>query len=131
VTRSEKEIIEEAKRSLKDELYSAEIYFQISRMFKDSEFVLEYGIKADFSLVKCDTADRYGNLLYHATARNFGPIMCTAAKITIVQARSIVDAGQIDPEIVITPGIYVKKVVEINNPANESKLVADEMRYPW
>jgi len=102
-----------------------------SRMFKDSEFVLEYGIKADFSLVKCDTADRYGNLLYHATARNFGPIMCTAAKITIVQARSIVDAGQIDPEIVITPGIYVKKVVEINNPANESKLVADEMRYPW
>jgi len=75
--------------------------------------------------------DRYGNLLYHATARNFGPIMCTAAKITIVQARSIVDAGQIDPEIVITPGIYVKKVVEINNPANESKLVADEMRYPW
>ena len=102
-----------------------------SRMFKDSEFVLEYGIKADFSLVKCETADRYGNLLYHATARNFGPIMCTAAKITIVQARSIVDAGQIDPEIVITPGIYVKKVVEINNPANESKLVADEMRYPW
>jgi len=102
-----------------------------SRMFKDSEFVLEYGIKADFSLVKCDTEDRYGNLLYHATARNFGPIMCTAAKITIVQARKIVDAGQIDPEIVITPGIYVKKVVEINNPANESKLVADEMRYPW
>ena len=102
-----------------------------SRIFKDSEFVLEYGIKADFSLVKCETADRYGNLLYHATARNFGPIMCTAAKITIVQARKIVDAGQIDPEIVITPGIYVKKVVEINNPATESKLVADEMRYPW
>jgi len=102
-----------------------------SRIFMDSEYVLEYGIKADFSLVKCETADRYGNLLYHATARNFGPIMCTAAKVTIVQARSIVDAGQIDPEIVITPGIYVKKVVEINNPATESKLVADEMRYPW
>ncbi len=102
-----------------------------SRMFNGQEYVLEYGIKADFSLVKCETADRYGNLLYHATARNFGPIMCTAANISIVQAKSIVEAGQIDPEAVVTPGIYVKKVVGINNPADESQLVADEMRYPW
>ncbi len=101
-----------------------------SRIFDGKEYVLEYGIKADYSLVKCETADRYGNLLYHATARNFGPIMCTAAKITIVQAKSIVKAGEIDPEAVITPGIYVKKVIEINQPADESKLVADEMRYP-
>jgi 3-oxoadipate CoA-transferase alpha subunit len=57
--------------------------------------------------------------------------MCTAAKVSIVQAKLIVDAGQIDPESVITPGIFVKKVVEINNPAIESKLVAEEMRYPW
>ncbi len=102
-----------------------------SRMFNGQEYVLEYGIKADFSLVKCERADRYGNLVYHATARNFGPIMCTAAKVSIVQAKLIVDAGQIDPESVITPGIFVKKVVEINNPAIESKLVAKEMRYPW
>ena len=102
-----------------------------SRFFNDQEYVLEYGIKADFSLVKAETADRYGNLLYHATARNFGPIMCTAADITIVQAKNIVNAGDIDPEIVVTPGIFVKKVVEINNPADESKLVADEMKYPW
>jgi len=102
-----------------------------SRMFNDQEYVLEYGIKADFSLVKCETADRYGNLLYHATARNFGPIMCTAAKISIVQAKKIVDAGEIDPEVVITPGIFVKKVIEVNNPADESQLVADEMKYPW
>ena len=101
-----------------------------SREFNGKEYVLEYGLKADFSLVKCETADRYGNLLYHATARNFGPIMCTAAKVSIVQAKKIVDAGDIDPEIVVTPGIFVKKVVEITNPANESQLVADEMRYP-
>ena len=102
-----------------------------SRVFNEKEYVLEYGIKADFSLVKCETADRYGNLLYHATARNFGPIMCTAADVTIVQAKNIVEAGDIDPEIVVTPGIFVKKVVEINNPADESVLVANEMKYPW
>ena len=102
-----------------------------SRFFNEQEYVLEYGIKADFSLVKCAVADRYGNLLYHATARNFGPIMCTAAKVSIVQSKKIVDAGEIDPEVVITPGIFVKKVVEINNPAHESKLVADQMSYPW
>lgn len=101
-----------------------------SREFKGLEYVLEYGIKADFSLVKCETADRYGNLLYHATARNFGPIMCTAANVSIVQAKKIVEAGEIDPEIVITPGIFVNKVIEITNPANESQLVADEIRYP-
>jgi len=102
-----------------------------SRIFNGIEYVLEYGIKADFSLVKCAVADRYGNLLYHATARNFGPIMCTAGKVTIVQAKSIVEPGQIDPEVVVTPGIFVKKVIEIKNPANESELVADEMKYPW
>ena len=102
-----------------------------ARMFNGKEYVLEYGIKADFSLVKCKNADRYGNLVYNATARNFNPIMCAAAQETIVQAKTIVDAGQIDPETVITPGIYVKKVIEINHPANESDLVADQKRYPW
>lgn len=102
-----------------------------SRFFGRKEYVLEYGIKADFSLVKCHMADRYGNLIYHATARNFNPIMCTAARTTIVQARSIVNAGQIDPESVITPGIYVKHIVEIKHPVNESELVADKRKYPW
>lgn len=101
-----------------------------SRMFNGKEYVLEYGIKADFALVKADTADRYGNLLYHATARNFGPIMCTASKVAIVQAKNIVAPGQIDPEIVVTPGIFVQKVVEIINPADESKLVEEEICYP-
>ncbi len=101
-----------------------------SRSFNGTEYVLEYGIKADFSLVKCETADRYGNLLYHATARNFGPIMCTAADVSIVQAKNIVEPGEIDPEIVVTPGIFVKKVIQVKNPANESQLVADQIKYP-
>ena len=102
-----------------------------SRTFDEQEYVLEKGIKADFALVKCEKADRYGNLVYHATARNFGPIMCTAAAVSIVQAKSIVEPGQIDPEVVITPGIFVQKVVEIINPADESKLVEEELTYPW
>lgn len=101
-----------------------------SRVFEGQEYVLEYAIKADFALVKAETADRYGNLLYHATARNFGPIMCTASNVAIVQANKIVEAGQIDPETVVTPGIFVQRVIEINNPAFESQLVEDEMNYP-
>ena len=101
-----------------------------SRVFHGVEYVLEYGLKADYALVKAETADRYGNLLYHATARNFGPIMCTASQTAIVQARRIVEPGSIDPETVITPGIFVQKVVEVTNPADESKMVELEMSYP-
>jgi 3-oxoadipate CoA-transferase alpha subunit len=100
------------------------------RDFDDKEYVLEYGIKADFSLVKCKISDRYGNLVYNKTARNFGPIMCMAATVAIVQAKKIVSPGEIDPEIVVTPGIFVNKVVEIENPADESKLVSENKRYP-
>jgi len=102
-----------------------------TRVFNGQTFVMEYGIRADFSLVKCRTADRYGNLLYNKTARNFGPIMCTAANTTIVQAKEIVDLGDIDPECVITPGIFVQRVVHVANPADESTLVAEERKYPW
>jgi 3-oxoadipate CoA-transferase alpha subunit len=101
------------------------------RQFNKQSYVLEYGIRADFSLVKCRIADRYGNLVYNKTARNFGPVMCTAAQTTLVQARKIVAPGEIDPECVITPGIFVKRVVEISNPEDESKLVAEKRRYPW
>jgi 3-oxoadipate CoA-transferase alpha subunit len=101
------------------------------RQFNKQSYVLEYGIRADFSLVKCQLADRYGNLVYNKTARNFGPVMCTAAQTTLVQARKIVAPGEIDPECVITPGIFVKRVVEISNPEDESKLVAEKRRYPW
>ncbi|NNK87031.1 MAG: 3-oxoacid CoA-transferase subunit A [Flavobacteriaceae bacterium] len=101
-----------------------------SRIFNGRAYVLEYGLKADFALVKAETADRYGNLLYHATARNFGPIMCTASDVAIVQAKRIVRPGEIDPETVITPGIFVEKVVQVMNPADESLLVEKQMTYP-
>lgn len=101
-----------------------------TRTFDEITYVMEKWIKADFALVKCEKADRYGNLTYHATARNFNPIMCTAAAVTIVQAKQIVAAGEINPEEVITPGLYVNSVVEIQHPANESELVAKQMVYP-
>jgi len=101
------------------------------REFDGKEYVMEKAIQADYALVKCHMADKYGNLVYNKTARNFGPVMCMAAKTTIVQARKIVEPGEIDPECVVTPGIFVSRVVEISHPADESKLVAEERRYPW
>ena len=101
-----------------------------SRIINGIENVLEYAIKADYSLVKCHKADRYGNLIYHATARNFGPIMCSAADIAIVQSKQIVEVGELNPEEIITPGIFVERVIEITNPAHESELVENQMRYP-
>ncbi|MBT5354251.1 MAG: 3-oxoacid CoA-transferase subunit A [Flavobacteriales bacterium] len=101
-----------------------------SRIINGVENVLEYAIKADYSLVKCHKADRYGNLIYHATARNFGPIMCSAANIAIVQSKQIVEVGKLNPEEIITPGIFVERVIEITNPAHESELVENQMRYP-
>jgi 3-oxoadipate CoA-transferase alpha subunit len=101
------------------------------REFNGEEFVMEYGIRADFTLVKCLDADRYGNLTFNKTARNFGPVMCTAAEVTLVQAKKIVELGNIDPERVVTPGIFVNRVIEIINPMEESKLVSEERSYPW
>jgi 3-oxoadipate CoA-transferase, alpha subunit len=92
---------------------------------------LEEALTADFALVKCRAADRYGNLVYNKTARNFGPIMCMAATTTIVQARKVAEPGKLDPESIVTPGIFVHRVVEISSPMDESKLVAEERRYPW
>ena len=101
------------------------------RMFDGKAFVMEYGIKADFALVKCKVADRYGNLLFNKTARNFGPVMCMAAKTAIVQASQLVEPGAIDPEIVVTPGIFVQKIIEIQNPLSENELIRQNRRYPW
>ncbi len=100
------------------------------RVFDGQTYVLERGIRADYALVKCRVADRHGNLLYNKTARNFGPIMCTAAATTIVQAGRIVAPGEIDPECVVTPGIFVQRVVSVENPAQESQLVKEGRRYP-
>lgn len=94
------------------------------------DYVLEYGLKADFALIKCEKADRLGNLTYNKTARNFNPIMCTAAGTTIVQTRKTVPVGDLDPEIIVTPNIYVDRVVEVGEPLIESRLVAEGIRYP-
>ncbi|WP_303918888.1 MULTISPECIES: 3-oxoacid CoA-transferase subunit A [Draconibacterium] len=99
------------------------------REFNGRQYVMEEAIQADFALVKCAAADKYGNLIYNKTARNFGPVMCMAAKTTIVQAKKVVELGTIDPEHVVTPGIFVHRVVEISNPADESKLVAENVKY--
>ncbi len=101
------------------------------REFNNQTYVLEEGIRADFALVKAKAADRFGNLIYNKTARNFGPIMCTAANTTIVQVKHLVEPGDLDPECVITPGIFVQRVVNVANPAHESVLVAEKRRYPW
>ncbi len=102
-----------------------------TRVIEGRTYVLEYAIKADFALVKCLLADRYGNLTFNKTARNFGPVMCTAAAIAIVQAKKIVEPGSIDPECVVTPGIFVKRIVEVPDPDHESLLVNEQRRYPW
>ncbi|QIK63639.1 3-oxoacid CoA-transferase subunit A [Leucobacter viscericola] len=76
-------------------------------------YALEYPIKADFALISARAADRWGNLVYRETARNFGPIMATAAATTIAQVDHLVDLGALDPESVVTPGIFVDRVVAV------------------
>jgi 3-oxoadipate CoA-transferase alpha subunit len=84
-----------------------------TRRIDGRDYVLEYPIRADFALIKALRGDRWGNLVYRKTARNFGPIMASAATCTIVQVREIVNLGDLDPEEVVTPGIFVQRVVEI------------------
>jgi 3-oxoadipate CoA-transferase alpha subunit len=83
------------------------------RTIDGRDYVLEYPIKGDVTLIKAFRADTVGNLVYRKTARNFGPVMATAASITIVQVSEIVQPGGIDPEVVITPGIFVDRIVKI------------------
>jgi 3-oxoadipate CoA-transferase alpha subunit len=82
-----------------------------TRTIDGRDYVFESPLHADFALIKAHRADRLGNLVYRKTARNFGPIMATAASTTIVQVPEIVEPGQLDPENVITPGIFVNRVV--------------------
>jgi 3-oxoadipate CoA-transferase alpha subunit len=100
------------------------------RTINGQDYVLEYGLKADFSLIKSLKADPYGNLIYNKTARNFAPPMAMAGAVTIVQTAEIVAAGELDPEVIVTPGIFVKRVVVVPNPAHESVLVAEGVTYP-
>lgn len=100
------------------------------RTFAGKDYVMEHGLTADFAIIKCAKADRYGNLLFNKTARNFSPVMCTAAATTIVQTQEIVEIGEIDPECVVTPGIFVNRIVKVETPVIESELVAAGVHYP-
>jgi 3-oxoadipate CoA-transferase, alpha subunit len=82
-----------------------------SRVIDGRQYVLEYPIHADVALIKAARADRWGNLVYRKTARNFGPIMATAARMTVAQVTEVVSLGTLDPEAVVTPGIFVHRVV--------------------
>ncbi|MGO3126859.1 MAG: 3-oxoacid CoA-transferase subunit A [Luteimonas sp.] len=84
-----------------------------TREIDGRQYVLDYPIRADFALVKAFQGDRWGNLVYRKTARNFGPIMAMAAATTIVQVAQIVELGALDPEHVVTPGIFVQRVVAV------------------
>jgi 3-oxoadipate CoA-transferase alpha subunit len=84
-----------------------------TREINGRHYVLEYPIHADFALIKADRGDRWGNLVYRKTARNFGPIMASAAKCAIAQVRETVDLGGLDPEAIVTPGIFVQRVVKL------------------
>ena len=82
-----------------------------SRTFDGREFILEYPIHADVALIKAFKGDRWGNLVYRKTARNFGPVMATAARCAVAQVEEIVELGTLDPESIVTPGIFVSRVV--------------------
>ena len=100
------------------------------RTIDGAEYVLETPLAADYALVKAETADRWGNLTYRLAARNFSPVMCMAARTTIVQARRLAELGTIPPETVVTPGIFVDRVVCVPEPTSEREAVRREARYP-
>lgn len=83
------------------------------RVIDGVECVLEKPLRGDVALIKATCADRWGNLVYSKTARNFGPIMATAADLTVVQVSRILELGELDPELIGTPGIFVDRVVEV------------------
>ena len=84
-----------------------------TREINGRHYVLEAPLTADFALIKAHQADRWGNLSYRKTARNFNPIMATAAKTTIAQVSDVVELGQMDPEHIVTPSVFVKRIVAI------------------
>lgn len=92
-----------------------------TRHIDGKDYVLEYPIKADFALIKAHKGDRWGNLVYNKSARNFGPIMAMGADITIAQVSEVVALGELDPEHIVTPGIFVQHVVELKSVTHAMK----------
>jgi 3-oxoacid CoA-transferase A subunit len=82
------------------------------REFEGRNYLLERGLAADFAIVKAWKGDRWGNLIYRGTARNFNPMMAAAAKVTIAEVEELVELGELDPNAIVTPGIYVKRIIQ-------------------
>ena len=91
-----------------------------TRRINGRDYVLEYPIHGDVALVKAETGDRWGNLTYRMAARNFGPVMAMAAKFTVASVHEVVELGQLDPEAIVTPGIFVSKLVRIERVATQA-----------
>lgn len=91
-----------------------------TREIDGKHYVLEYPIHGDVALIKAEAGDRWGNLVYRKAARNFGPVMATAAKHTVATVFDIKQLGELDPEAVVTPGIYVSKIVQIPRVATQA-----------
>ena len=83
-----------------------------AREFDGRTYIMERALQADFALVKAWKGDRWGNLIYRRTARNFNPMMATAAKVTIAEVEELVELGELDPDAVVTPGIYVQRILQ-------------------
>jgi 3-oxoadipate CoA-transferase alpha subunit len=91
-----------------------------TREIEGRQYVLEYPIRGDLALIKAETGDRWGNLTYRKTARNFGPVMAAAAARTVASVHQIAGLGELDPESIVTPGIYVTKIVKIDRVATRA-----------
>jgi len=91
-----------------------------TREIDGRHYVFERPLRGDFALVRAERADRWGNLVYRKSARNFGPVMCMAATTTVVQVRAFAELGELDPEAIVTPGIFVQRVVRVENPQQSS-----------
>jgi len=91
-----------------------------TRIIDGKPYVLEYPIHGDLALIKAERGDRWGNLVYRKAARNFGPVMATAAKTTLATVHEIVELGVLDPETIVTPGIHVTKIVRIARVATQA-----------
>lgn len=91
-----------------------------SRRINGKDYVLEYPIHGDVALIKAEAGDRWGNLTYRKAARNFGPVMATAAKRTIATVHNILELGQMDPETIVTPGIFISSIVKIDRVATQA-----------
>jgi 3-oxoacid CoA-transferase subunit A len=98
-----------------------------TRTFGSTEYVLEHGIVCDFALVRATRGDRHGNLMYAASARNFNPLVAMAGRITIAEVEELVEPGELDPEQIHTPGIFVQRVVEVGA---EGKLIEKKTTRP-